>query len=476
MNGFKSISVTFIIMFAAVFNALGQYDISFDIKNLKDDTILMGYYHMGATLALDTAVNNKGKIRFKNKNKTLDDGIYFITNRKGKNCEFLIYKDQNLSFKTSDDNWVDNLEVNGNKNEAVYVEYIKQSNKLGEQYRELLRGRDTVSKQEYDSKLKIFSVKNDSLHEDFIKKYPDHLLSKILMCAKPLEIPDFPVIYADDGSVDSLQMRKDGFCWYKKHYFDNVDFAYSGVMNTNKQVFADNYNYYWDTVMMYEKADSILYYADFLISKATDKKMADFLIFDITKRYLQDGIMGHDKVYVGMVDRYFKTGKYQAMAVSDIERNIMRADVWRNLLIGQQVPDLACPQSDSVSAWHHLDEIKNKYKILIFWSVDCSHCTKEIPQIAEFYKQYKKMYDLEVFAVHTDGKLQERDEFLTKYGIDWINVNGLFANYDWRSYFDIDKTPVIYILNADDEILAKNVSHGNLKQVMDILEKGGFNL
>ena len=86
------------------------------------------------------------------------------------------------------------------------------------------------------------------------------------------------------------------------------------------------------------------------------------------------------------------------------------------------------------------------------------------------------MYDLEVFAVHTDGKLQERDEFLTKYGIDWINVNGLFANYDWRSYFDIDKTPVIYILNADDEILAKNVSHGNLKQVMDILEKGGFNL
>ncbi|MGP1515227.1 MAG: thioredoxin-like domain-containing protein [Bacteroidales bacterium] len=453
-----------------------QYNISIEIKNIETDTLLLGYYWHGGTYAVDTSVNKKGKFVFKNKKKTLEDGIYFFSDTKGRYCEFLIDKKQNLRFTTNNDNWIKNMKVENDENEQQYFDYLKQSDSLAEQYRQILNGRKKIDKQEYDNRLKILSDENDALKKNFIHKYPKHLLSKILLCTQPLNIPEFPTIYKTDGSVDSIQMNINGFNWYKRHYFDNVDLSCGALLNTHKQVFMDNYNRYWETVMKYEKVDTILYYADYWIGKAKDKKMFNFLVKDITNRYLQSTVMGHDKIYVGMIDRYIKTEKYTDLAPSDIEKNIHRADVWRNLLIGQIVPDLACSTHENNSAWHHIDELTTKYKLLVFWSIDCGHCTTEIPKLNEFYKQYKDTYDLEVFAVHTEGDIKTRDEFIRKHDIKWINTNGLFANYDWRKYFDIEKTPIVYILDAKDKILAKNISVDNLKQIMDVLEKGGFYL
>ncbi|MBR1775227.1 MAG: redoxin domain-containing protein [Bacteroidales bacterium] len=472
----KCTVVCFLLTVCLNFMAKAQYDITLEIKNCTSDTILMGYYRFGGTYAADTAVNNKGKFVFKNKKKTLEDGIYFFTDNQGHFCEFLMMKDRNLKFKTDNDNWTLNLEVKGSKDEELYVDFITKSENFGKQYKQILNGRESVGKQEYENEMKILVQKNDSLKEDFIQKHPNHLLSKILLAAKPVEPPDFPMVFTPEGKADSNAWRMQGFYWYKQHYFDNVDLSCDALLNTNKQIFIDNYNYYWETVMKYEKADSILYYADYWISKTGNGKMFNFFVKDISTRYLQSPIMGHDKVYVGMMDRYLKTGKYTDLVPSDIENNIHRADIWRNLLIGKQIPDLACPDSTSESAWHHLDELKTKYKFLVFWSATCGHCTTEIPKLFEFYKQYKKTYDFDVFAVHTEGEISEMKDFIDKHGINWINVNGLIANYDWREYFNIEKTPVIYILNSNDEILAKNIPVDNLKQIMDVLEKGGFDL
>ncbi|MBR1627181.1 MAG: redoxin domain-containing protein [Bacteroidales bacterium] len=479
MKGGKILISNIVLALLAVtncFSVKAQYDITIEIKNFKTDTLLMGYFWHGGPYALDTSVNSNGKFAFRKKNKTLEDGIYFFSDTKGRYCEFLICKDQNLKFKTSDEDWIKNMKVKGSKNEEVYFDYLVKSDDLGKQYQLAVGNRESISKQEYEDKVKILTERNDSLKNDFIKNYPDHILSKILLCTQPLNVPEFPIIYKEDGSVDSVAVQHERFCWYKLHYFDNIDFGCGALLNTHKKIFMDNYERYWQEVMKYEKADSILYYAEYWINKATDKKMFEFLVKDITTRYLQSPVMGHDKVYVGMVDKYLKTGKYTALTPSDIDANIQRADTWRNLLIGKTVPDLACPENDDKSAWHHLDELQSKYKILVFWSIECGHCTTEIPKLNEFYKAYHKIYDLEVFAVHTEGDTKARDEFIENNGITWINTNGLFASYDWREYFNIEKTPVVYILDSYDKILAKHIPIDNLKQVMDVLERGGFDL
>lgn len=457
-------------------SVFAQYDISFEIKNCKEDTLLLGYYYLDGTFAIDTATNDKGKFRFKDKKRTLEKGLYFITNNKGRNCEFLISGEQDLKFKTLDSSWPDNLECTNSKNEQTYIEYLKKSNALGKEFHELTRQKNILDTKTYSDKLHQLSSENDKLKEDFIRENPNHLLSKILSAAKPVSVPEFQTIYKADGTIDSVEMRHRGYYWYKNHYFDNIDLNENGLLRTPKAVFYSNFMNYWENVLKYEKADSVLHYADYWINKAQDKKMYNFMVYEITKHYLQDNIMGHDKIYVGMVENYFKSGKYDGLSVSDMEMNIKRADTWSNLLIGKTIPNLACVQDDSNSVWHHLDETKAKYKVLIFWSVECSHCTIEIPQIAEKYDENKQKYNMEIFSVHTEGEVDEMKKFLQEKNIHWINTNGLYANYNWREYFDIEKTPVIYILDSNNKILAKNLSANNLWQVLDILENGGFEL
>jgi thiol-disulfide isomerase/thioredoxin len=468
-NIFKIILLTLFVIIS--FNSKSQYTFKLEINDNKDSSILLGYYYLDKTYAIDTAFNNgKGKFIFKNKNRTLDDGIYFFSNQKGKYCEFLISGNTNITFSTNDSNWSLCMTVKNDKNEKIYFDYIRQSNIYSNEFYDLRSQKNSISKEDYDKKVNLLRIKADSLKEDFIKQNPNHLLTKILQASKPIDVPKSEIIYKDDKTIDSLQMRINEFNYYKRHYFDNVDFSCGGLIRTPKGVFYTMYRNYWDNIMKYEKADSLIFYSILYIEKAKKNPlMFKYILNDLTSHYLQDGIMGHDKVYVALIDKYFKSGEASWMSPSDLEMNVNRADKWRHLLIGQTIPDLACPETDTSSTWHHLNEITNKYKILIFWSVECGHCTVEIPKIAEFYNNNKDIYDIGIMSVHTEGNINNMIEFEKKNNIHWISTNGSFANYDWRTYFDIEKTPIIYILDKNNKILAKNLSSENLQSVLDAI-------
>ncbi|MEE0899905.1 MAG: hypothetical protein UIM25_03330, partial [Bacteroidales bacterium] len=57
-----------------------------------------------------------------------------------------------------------------------------------------------------------------------------------------------------------------------------------------------------------------------------------------------------------------------------------------------------------------------------------------------------------------------------------VNVNGLVANYDWRDYFDVIKTPIIYILDRNNVIVAKNIQADNIAKIMELLDSGKLKL
>lgn len=467
-----------IILFALFFVALGsraQYDISLEIKNISTDTMYMGYFYLGGTYAFDTCVNKKGSFRFKKKDKPMPEGMYFFSDNRGKYVEFIVGKEKKMSFSTKDEDWAENMQVKGSESEQVYFDYIRKTNALGKKFKAL--SKQTNNKEEYNKEYRLLAQENDSLKEDFLQKHPTHLLSKILTCSRPVRVPESETIYTTDGKIDSIAMKLKAYTYYKKHYFDNIDLTCDALIRTPKEIFVQPYTNFWENLMKYEKADSLIYYADSLIAKTNEGgEVYKYFINDITKRYLTDNVMGHDKVYVSMVYKYFKTGKVTWMQPSDVEMNIDRAEKWERILIGKTIPNLACPEEEENSQWHSLGELNNRYRILLFWSIDCGHCTKEIPQLAEFYKNNREKYDIGILGIHTEGDLTKMKEFCQKYEVNWVNTNGLFANYDWREYFDIEKTPVLFILDKENKILAKNVAVESIQQIFDLLEKDLLNL
>ncbi|MEE1097019.1 MAG: redoxin domain-containing protein [Bacteroidales bacterium] len=471
----KLILILSLAILGSVQTLFAQYEIKLEIKDCKDSCLILGHYYLDKTYAIDTAWNNKGKFVFKKQDKTLESGIYFFSTTKGKFCELMIDNDKKFSLKTDDSDWTYNMKVKGSETAKIYYEYMKANKPLNDSVSKLMKEKSTITAEEYERRNKALQEYGDSLKTQFIETYPQHLLSKVLKATKAVVLPEFPVYNDENGKPDSVEWSHRRWYYYKQHFFDNIDLSCSGLLRTPSGVFHRSYEYFWNNVMKYESVDSVLVYADLLIEKAKGSKaMSRYLMHNITERYLQSPIMGHDKVYVEMVKRYFKTGKAEWLSPSAIETEVLRAEKWENLLIGKTVPNLACP--DVNDQWHDLVTMNHKYKILIFWSPDCGHCSTEIPKYHEFYKQYKETYDLQVMAVNTESDTAHWKKFVEEKQLSWVNVNGLVANYDWRDYFDVVKTPAIYILDRNNVIVAKNIQADNIAKIMELLDSGKLKL
>ena len=467
--------ILLIIALCSVQTLLAQYEIKLEIKDCKDSCLILGHYYRDKTYAIDTAWNKKGKFVFKKKDGRLESGIYFFSTTKGKFCELMIDDEQKFSLKTEDSDWTYNMKVKGSETAKIYYEYMLANKPLNDSVSALMKAKSKLTPGEFNKRNRELQHIGDSLKNRFIEKYPEHLLSKVLIATKAVIIPEMPVYNDENGNPDSLEWSNRRWYYYKQHFFDNIDLSCSGLLRTPASVFNRSYEYFWNEVMKYENADSLLVYADMLIEKAKGSKaMTRYLIHNITERYLQSPIMGHDRVYVEMIKRYYKTGKAEWLTPSAIETEVLRAEKWEKLLIGKQVPNLACP--DANEQWHDLNSMDKKYKILIFWSPDCGHCSTEIPKYHKFYEDYKDVYNLEVMAVNTESDTAHWTKFIEEKKLQWVNVNGLVANYDWRDYFDVIKTPIIYILDRNNVIVAKNIQADNIAKIMELLDSGKLKL
>ncbi len=452
-----------------------QYEIKLEIEDSKDSSLILGHYYLDKTYAIDTAYNKNGRFVFKSKDKHLESGIYFFSTLKGKYCEFMIDNEQKFSLKTKDSDWTYNMKAKGSKTAAVYFEYMQANRQLNEAVAQLNKDKASISQEEFRQREKNLQLWGDSLKNAFIEKNPQHLLSKVLTATKPVSIPEMEVPLKEDGTAESAQWNFNRWNYYKRHFFDNIDLSCSGLLRTPAPVFHRSYEYFWNEVLKYEPIDSILFYADYIIALANGSKgMKRFLIHNITERYLQSNVMGQDAIYVEMIKRYYKSGIADWLSPSAIETEVLRAEKWENLLIGKTVPNLACPDTNGV--WHDIYSLNKKYKVLIFWSPDCGHCTKEVPKFHEFYSRCKQTYDLEVMAINTESDTERWKEFIVEKKLDWLNLDGLTANLDWRDYFDIVKTPVVFVLDRQNRIVAKNIQGENIEKVLELIDSGRLKL
>ncbi|MDR1725933.1 MAG: DUF5106 domain-containing protein [Bacteroidales bacterium] len=467
---------TVIFSLSFFLNASGQYRIVLKIEGNQDTIMLLGNYYLNNSYAVDTAYPTKKGFVFENKNKKLEDGIYFFANKTGKYCEFVVENSKKkkekvyeINFTTKEDDWVQNMVVEKSKENVIYFSYIKESNLLAGQVKALVQNKETLSEEVFNDRMSNFRRLNDSLKESFVKKYPDHLLTKVLNCTKPVVVPD---TIGREYLPDSVRWEENRYLWYKKHYFDNLDFSCQGLLRTPKGVFFSTFEYYWNDVLKYEREDTILLYANKIIERCTDSSMFRYVVHTITERYLKSNVMGHDKIYVELIKKYYKTGLAWWMPPSANEQEVARAEKWEHILLKKQIPNLACPDSNNV--WHDVYSLNFKYKLLLFWSPECGHCAVEIPKMVDFYSKCKTKFNLEVMAICTEGS---RDEWLKKIRenhTSWINLYGLDATMDWREYFDITTTPQVFILNYDNVIIGKKIAAENIESYLQAIEEGRF--
>jgi peroxiredoxin len=480
-----------------VVHSQSGYEIIVNLKNSNDTIAYLTYYQFDKTYIKDTClVAKKGRFIFEGKTK-LDTGIYSIVSQQ-KTIYFDFFVDetnQRLEFKNdaAPEN-IQGLQVLNSPSQTAFIDYVKFVNKQNLNY--LNYKNNSILKTKSDTllltdKQKEVEKEIRKYEQDFYSKNNSSFIGNVINLKIEKKLENVP--FASNGRLDSIAEYK----YYKEHYWDNVNFKANESMKN--PFFYNKLKKYFESVVV-QNPDSVIVEVDRILSKT--EKGSDFkktLLAHFISSFETSKIMGFDKVFVHLSEKYLKngegTGIYKDESV--INTIIKRADLLKPLLIGSIAPELYLIKANDYAKVNQMgfnnvkdsDDVTKKYYanvdeinklfvtlssitadhiILVFWDVDCSHCQTEIPKLAEVYNEIKKTNkNVKVVSVYTMHDGEKFLKYITDKGLtDWINLyDGVYINNLVNKY-DIYSTPVIYILDKNKTIKAKRIGIDQIKNLI----------
>lgn len=456
----KQILLLVLIVSALTSFAAGGYKIKFNFKQLNEGTIKLAYYYGDKQYVKDTAIVDKtGKVEFSGK-EDLPAGIYLVVFPSTKYFEILVDKEQKFTVDVDTTDLIFGVKINGSKDNVDFYQYLQDINKTQKDGEKLKKQMDEANSEKDKANIKAQLTELEKEYKNiktrFIDQHPDALLSKVFKAAYEPEIPEAPLLA--NGKKDSTFAYR----YFKFHYFDQIDMKDERLIRS--PVLANKVKTYMEKLTP-QIPDSINKAADFVIGLSDGKnELYKWLVYWITNNYEKSNMMGMDAVFVHMAKEYYLSGK--AYWIDTAQQNKIRkrvSDLEPNL-IGKKATNLKLLKPD----FHQIQlyDLKSTYTILYFWDPSCGHCQKITPKLLEFYDAYKKEFDLEVLAVYTETDTTEWFKTIKEKKLIWINAGDLLWNTNFKKYYDIYSTPVIYVLDRQKKIIAKRI---DVEQLPDFL-------
>ncbi len=473
------------------FLSVGQ-KLRFKISNQKDTTIHLIKFFGKNPYYADTAEIKGGYVEFDGAKQV--PGILGVLLPGQKYFDF-VYNKEEVYIETASTDFIENMKVKKSEENKVFLEYIKfmnekktEASKISEErsklkpedamYKSLSNRLDTINKQVVD-----FQIKLSSSHKD-------KLVGKIIKMSMDIVVPEPPKDAT--GKVIDSNFR---FNYYRAHYWDNIDLNDDRLVNS--QLFHNKLEYYFSKNMMIQHWDTVLYHAfKFCDALNPKSKTFEYCVSYITSTYGKSNIMGMDKVYTFMADRYYCSknaeGKSPAfwMKEDKLKELCEKIPVQKKLVMGVKPPNVILRDTSDVK-WLDFYGLNSEYTVLYFWDPECGHCKKVTPKLEILYKEKFKNRNVEIFAI---GKAVGEDfpkwkKFIRDNKLTFINVGVTDPLYkaamedarpllkyttleslNYQSTYDIYSTPKVFLLDKDKNIIAKNISIPQLEDMIDRLQ------
>ena len=208
------------------------------------------------------------------------------------------------------------------------------------------------------------------------------------------------------------------------HFWDGIE-AFDGPTDENP-VLAAQIDFYFDK-MVAPLPDSITLEIGRLVERTSfNPNLRDFILWHLLEKYRHPEYMTQDQVFVWLYDNYFSQLEIKDLHETNLAWIRDKAERFRRLALFNVAP--------SLGEIADLPSIESEYTVLFFYDHDCEVCQQE-------------MRDLDsVCALHPE---------IMPLKIDLnCDTEGLDALYD---AYDIETTPLIYVLDRDKRIIAKKI-------------------
>lgn len=468
----KKIGLMVLIAFTSLILNAQKYEIKVKIAGISDTVIYLGHHFGEKKYVIDTTrIDSKGMATFSG-DKDLNRGIYLIVMpSKGMTYfEILIGDQKKFSIETDTTDFVKNMKVKGCKENVVFNQYQQRMSDIQAKRMELNRLYEGAKESPDEQKkiadqMDVLNKERITYMDKLIAENPNTFFSHILLAMKEVDIPDSP-LDADGKEIDPQFKYK----YYKEHYFDYVDWAENGLLRT--PIFEGKLTYYFEK-MVVPTADSMIPEAKAIIKKSFDG--GDSLMFQFTASHLlhyfeASNVMGYDAVFVDIAEQWYLSGKATWADSTFISKLNERVEKITPTKLGNIATDLKKMQTID-EQYISLHQVVADYTVMVFFEPNCGHCKKELPILIQTYRDSLQSLNVKVFAIYTQYDRAEWETFVNEKDLHadgWYNVwDGPYPHTQFRDFYDIYSTPVIYVLDKNKKIIGKRIGVDNIKSLIE---------
>jgi thiol-disulfide isomerase/thioredoxin len=441
------------------------YSIEISIHDLRDSTIYLAY-HLGDKQYIKDTINlDKAGNAILKDSEELPHGIYMVVLPGRKYFEILISDDQYFKLSCSYNDYFNTLRFSGSDENSAFVDYQKKWRVLQQQASGISQ-RLQLNRQNSDSLNFLTSLQKEQ--EEKMKSYlrgvinsnKGNLLATLVKSLLPLDMPEFD-IPEGVSNPDSVRWLRN-YNYNKDHFFDNIDLTDERLLRT--PILHARLNAFFSNVVI-QAPDSINKEIDKIIQKSrSNYKVFQFISVYLFNHFRESEIMGHDAVIVKLADDIYLSGA--ADWVSEEFKNDLRkqVDLIRPNLIGKKAQNIIMDSYKGIFV--SLYDIEKEFTILYFWEPDCGHCITSTPKLKEYYEKAKNK-GIEIFAVCTTSDKQKWLKYISDNELTWINGWDPERQSHFDYYYNVQSTPMVYILDKEKKIIAKKLAVENIESFID---------
>jgi thiol-disulfide isomerase/thioredoxin len=433
---------------------------------------LAGYYGKYTVLLDSVKATADGRVVFK-KDKKYTDGIYLLVDsNKSIVTEFIMDENQhfsmNINLKNSFKNTVSNSKTN--QDFLQFNRFLKNRFSKLDTLNSSLANQKTKNDSVFiNNKMATIQKEISNYKNDYINKNPENVISLLFKLSRSLDS-----YFETVNSSVLLKNKIDSLNYLKNNFFKGIDFSDERLL---RNPFLEKKITTYFTSLVNQTPEDITSEV-FKILESTGSKendMFSYVSFYFLNTYSAPKIMGLDRVFVNVYQKYFNNITYswlkepQRLSIRDIYIDV------KDNLIGNRAPNLFL--KTMLDKRIDLYDMNAPYIVLVFWDPSCGHCKTELPKINKIYTQSWKKKNIKILAVNINVDLKDQwKQFIDKEELnDWIHTypsDVVTGNYtredvDFQTLYNVHQTPVLYLLDENKNFIAKKVS---FEQYLDIIK------
>jgi thiol-disulfide isomerase/thioredoxin len=402
------------------------------------------YYQYGENrYTRDTSLTNGEGIAVFESEEKLTGGVYlfFLSNKKA--FEFLMTDENTFSVSVDTADIMGSIAFTDTKENTAYYEFLKKY-KFNEFQMEVLQKRLHKKTTRQDSipilKKLITAYQQQLLQfkKQAVAKNPNTFVGDLIQASIAIDVP-------------SSLNGKAKAAYLKNHFLDNIHFnddklAYSNVLHVNYTNYINECGF--------PETDSVIACCDTILRRASaSKEVFKWSLYFLGNSFERSAITGQDKIFVYLVEEYYKKDRSWWLTDEQLKKIIRRSDAMKKVFIGAVCPNFMATDSAGKDVDFHKQITKTT--ILYFWSYDCSHCMQETPKLAVWMKKHPDINLVTACVLPDEDEWKEKLKLFKLPGTHVIDTDRK-ANY--IETYNITGTPQIFILNKDKVITAKYIA------------------